>query len=106
VITIGRMKKRITLQNDTGTTVDAYGEKTEAWADVYTCWASIVPLRGRELYQSKQIYPEVDGKIIIRYYDVKPEYRIKYGSRYFKIKEVIQHDEGLRVTELRYTEDV
>lgn len=106
MIFIGRMNKRITIQHDTGTTNSAYGEKTVTWTDLYTCWASLTPLRGRELYESKQVYPQVDGKLIMRYYDVKPEYRIKYGSRILKIIAVIQHNEGERVTEIRYTEDV
>lgn len=105
MIIIGRLNKRITIQQDTGTSLSAYGEKTTTWTDLYTCWASIQPLRGRELYEAKQVFPQVEGKIIMRYYDVKPEYRVKYGTRYFKILSVIHHDEGGRVTELRYQED-
>jgi SPP1 family predicted phage head-tail adaptor len=105
-INIGGLNKRITIQYDAGTTQDDYGAITANWTDLYTCWAKIMPLRGKELYEAQQVFPQMNGKIIIRYYDVKPEYRIKYGTRYFKILEVIQYDEGERVTEIRYQEDV
>ena len=103
---IGKMDKRITFQEDQGTSLSTYGEKTVSWVDIYTCWANIRPLAGAELYQSKQVWNDVVGKINMRYYAVKPEWRVKFGTRIFKIIAIIQHNEEGRWTEIRYSEDV
>ena len=103
---IGKMDKRITFQSDSGTTQSDYGTKTETWTDTYTCWAHISPLKGNELYLSKQTFPTLAGKIIIRYYPVMPEWRIKFGSRYFNILSIVNREENGRITEIGYEEDV
>src|SRR5574343_1998421 len=99
---IGKMNKRITFQNDIGIALDDYGEKTVTWSDVYTCWASIEPLTGKDLYLSQQQFPDVTGKITMRYYAVKPEYRVKFESRYFKILSVVSVKEMDNMMEIRY----
>jgi SPP1 family predicted phage head-tail adaptor len=103
---IGKMDKRITFQKDSGTTRNDYGEKTVTWIDEYTCWAHIRPLTGNEAYLSKQTFPTLAGKILMRYYAVQPEWRIKYGTRIFKILSIVNIDENGRKTEIGYEEDV
>ena len=43
------------------------GQKIETWALVEEVWASVEPLRGRELYTAQQENSKVTTKIVIRY---------------------------------------
>jgi len=81
----GELNKQITLQKPTPT-VNGYNEEAPGWTDVATVWAAIDWQSGRRYEAAKQLNAEVQGVIRIRYRsDVKPEWRLKYGSRYFEI---------------------
>lgn len=90
----GQLNKRITLQ-DLTTSVDAYGSPTDVWTDVCTIWAGIFPLSGRNFFEAEMVNSEVSHKINIRYRSgIKPDMRVKFGSRYFHIISVINFQEG------------
>lgn len=44
---IGELRERVTIQEAT-TVSDGAGGQTVTWADVYTVWAKVQPVRGRE----------------------------------------------------------
>lgn len=89
----GKLRHRITIQNPVETTNDV-GDVTTTWEDFATVWAEIIPLSGREYWESKQVNSEVTGKIRIRYLaGVTPKMRAKFGDRIFNIEAVINPEE-------------
>lgn len=81
----GELKHQITLQEPAPTT-NGYNEEVPGWTDAATVWAAIEWGSGRRYLEAKQLNAEVQGIVRIRYRsDIKPEWRIKYGSRYFEI---------------------
>jgi len=90
----GQLRHRITIQ-DLTSTVDAYGSPTDAWTDICTIWAGIIPLSGRSFFEAEMVNSEVSHKINIRYRTgIKPDMRVKYGTRYFQIISVINFQEA------------
>lgn len=62
----GRMDRRVTLQRRV-MAENAYGEQVEAWTDLCTVWAEMVPLRGVERFAAQQTAASSDTKWRIRY---------------------------------------
>lgn len=70
------------------------GEPVITWVNYYSINGAIEPLIGREFWQSKQISAEITGKIKIRYIKgITAKMRIKFGSRYYDIKGIIDPEE-------------
>lgn len=89
----GRLNKRITIQTRTDPQ-DAGGAGIPTWTDLATVWASIEPLKGRELIAADAANSEVSGNIRIRYRaGVSASSRVKYGARYYDVLAVINTDE-------------
>lgn len=89
----GQLKHRITIQ-DLTSGVDSYGSATDQWTDVCTVWAGIFPLSGKAFFEAEMMNSEVSHKINIRYRaGIKPDMRVKFGSRYFQIISVINFQE-------------
>jgi len=103
-ITAGSLRHRITIQQLT-TSQDAYGGIIETWTDLKTVWADVSPLSGREFWEAQQINSQIEGKIVIRYMTgVKPDMRVKFGSRYLYIEAVINPKEKRELLHLYYRE--
>lgn len=100
---IGKLDKRITLQNRSST-LDDYGQPINTWSDVATVWANIKPLSGREKAQTMMAETILTHRVTIRYNaDFLPPteidaYRISYetpsGTRIFKITAAQDVDEA------------
>ena len=94
----GDLRHRITIQTRV-ITKNSYGENTIAWNDDATYWAAIWPVSAKEYFNAQQVQAGVTHKIRIRYRTlgdgtrINPECRIKYNTRYFGIKSVINPDE-------------
>lgn len=89
----GKLRHKVIIQKFT-TAKDSYGEDIKTWATYHTCFASISPLVGKEYYDSQQIIPEVDNKIVIRYKSgIAPTMRVVWGSRTYEIRSVVNPDE-------------
>jgi SPP1 family predicted phage head-tail adaptor len=95
---IGRLNQRITVQRPS-TSLDAYGQRTDAWQTVATVWAQIQSLRSKESLQAMVMNSETLYKITTRYSAalLPPQtvsaWRIVYGSRIFNIVSVANTDE-------------
>lgn len=63
----GKLYHRVTIQQDAGTTQDAQGHVTPSWSTLATRWASVQPLSGRELWQARQLQPDITHRVILRY---------------------------------------
>jgi SPP1 family predicted phage head-tail adaptor len=100
------MKFRVTIQSETQSS-DGQGGFTSSWVDGDTVWASIEPLKGWERMQAQQMQTPVTHKLVMRYRsDVTTETRLKYGSRLFQVKEVINQDENSRFLIIKAIERV
>jgi SPP1 family predicted phage head-tail adaptor len=94
----GKIRHRVSIQSAT-TATDEYGGRTESWVTVTggTLWAEIVPLRGGEFVEARQVQPEVTHVITLRYFsDITPKYSVLFGSRRFQILMVTNVEERRR----------
>lgn len=89
----GQLRHRVTIERDTGTTVNAANEHVPSWTAFATRWARVMYLSGREYWQSQQVQATVTATVELRHLDgVTPAMRVKWGSKYLYI-EAVQPDE-------------
>jgi SPP1 family predicted phage head-tail adaptor len=104
----GKLRHRLTIQYPDYEANDI-DEKVATWKDLATVWGSIEPLRGTTYFAAKQANAKVDGKITMRYKDVKPTYRITWQDRegnmkIFNIVAIIQPQQKGIETQIYYSE--
>ena len=86
---IGDLRHRITFQKPVKVP-DGYKGHTVTWQDVFTVWASVEPLSGREYFYAHQIKAEVSHRVKIRYNEnITTEMRIKHKDRILMIESII-----------------
>lgn len=98
---ISDLDKLITLQYQTRVS-DSMGGFTTTWVDaVSDIYAAIWSVSAKERMQSGQTTMIATHRIKTRYRRVlKPDWRIKYGTRYFNIVEIVNIKEANRMFEL------
>ena len=102
----GKLRHKVTIEYRT-LTADAYGGQTATWATLDTVWADLESLTGIESWQDKQQTPIITHKVTIRYRaDIDPKMRIKYGSRYLNIANIVNKEERNIELALLCREDV
>lgn len=90
---LGKLRHRITLQSK-AVVKDIEGITKETWTDLATVWAAIEPLRGREYFQAAAVNQENTVRFRIRYRPgITSSMRVKYRSRLFDIKSIIDIEE-------------
>ena len=62
----GQLDQRVTVERFTATT-DELGQPIEAWAPLFTCWAAVEPLTGREYLAAQAAVSEVTARIRMRF---------------------------------------
>lgn len=90
----GRLRHRVVVERATDGT-DAYGDQVPTWSALATVWAGIEPLSGREYLAAAHIQADVSTRIVIRGIpgvSITPKDRIRYGTRLFDIKQVVDRD--------------
>lgn len=86
---IGGMRYRAELQRNTAIK-DAEGFTQNIWQTEHTVWADIVPVSGREFFQSGTETAEVTFKIYIRYLDgIDADMRVKCGENIYLLTAVL-----------------
>ncbi len=109
VIRAGQLRNRITIQQRV-TQQDAAGQPVDSWVTLFTCWADVSPLTGRELLAAAAVQSSVTHAITVRY---RPEFavpkdvarmRVVFSGRYFNIHAALNQDERNRVVILRSEE--
>jgi SPP1 family predicted phage head-tail adaptor len=105
---IGKLRRKIVIQenqyplDELGKPQrDEYGAPINNWVDIYTCWASMEPLSGKEYFAAAQVQAEQVTRFRIRYprFQLWPGMRVKYrdlvlnADRYFDINAVIDQNE-------------
>lgn len=90
------MRHRVTIQSVSQAS-DSQGGYTDTWTDGDTVFASIEPIKAWEKMQAQQMQVPVTHKITMRYRsDVTAASRLKFGTRIFWVKEVINVEERNR----------
>jgi len=93
----GSLDRKITIQKKT-VSQNTFGEEVETWSTFSKVWAKVIPLRGQERFESKQVNAELDTMFRIRYLTgVLPTMRIVHETRLYDIHSVaeIGRREGL-----------
>jgi SPP1 family predicted phage head-tail adaptor len=97
-------RKRVTIQNCTRVS-DGQGGFDETWNDGSTVWAQIEPLKSYERFQAMQMQTPVTHRITMRYTDeITSASRIKFQSRIFWVKEVLDEEERKRFLTIKAIE--
>lgn len=86
----GALNRRVTVQQR-ATGHDAYGQESETWNTLFTTWASIETLDGRELLAAQAIATESTHRLTFRYRATLAvidgtKCRVMYQGRIFNIK--------------------
>lgn len=85
----GDLNKRITIQYPTKVS-DSMGGFTTTWVDHASVWAAIWPTSANEVKENMQTGMDITHRIRIRYRNpLKPNWRLKFGERYFDIVSII-----------------
>ena len=102
----GELNKYITIQHPTKAS-DGMGNFTETWTDAASVWAAIWPISANELVRSMQQTMEITHRIRIRYRSAfRPDWRIKFGNRYFNIVSKINPNEKNELLDLMCKEAI
>ena len=100
------LRHRVILQSSAAT-ADGGGGAATAWSDVATPWASIEPLRGAERMSAQQLESRLSHRVRLRHRDgVTTAMRLKFGTRIFNIRAVINPAMRDRLLELLCEEGV
>ena len=107
----GRMRHPIKVQRATTTSTNAYGEPTLGWLNLFSSWAQITPLTGRELFAAQQVNSETTHGVRMRHNPgetVTPKDRITFndGNTILNIIQIMNVDERDRELELLCKEAV
>ena len=62
----GDLDQRVTVERFTAT-YDELGQPIESWAPLFTCWAAVEPLTGREFIAAQAAQSEVTARIRMRF---------------------------------------
>lgn len=83
---IWRLRHKITIQKETEVP-DGGGGFEIGWTNFASgVFASVEPLRGRELFEAQQLQSEITHRIRLRYRPgIKAEMRVVFRSRIFRI---------------------
>ena len=96
---IGYLNRLITFERK-ATTTNATGNEEDTYSALFTAWASVQPMRGKETTQANELVAS-NFLIFKCRYDSRPnpKDRILYGSDYYDIKTVIElgYREGLEI---------
>lgn len=93
MIRAGMLRHRVTIQAQTSSE-DSIGQPIKTWHDVGTYWAAVIPLRGREAEQARQIKAEATHKVVLRGIGrVTPEMRLLFKGRILDVIEALDREE-------------
>lgn len=100
IIEIGKLNKRITIQQKVLITDDE-GYQKEDWKDVATVWSKVENLHGREFFQAQAVNSKASCKFTIRYKKgLSTAMRILYDGKLYNILYVDDIQESHRFIEI------
>lgn len=88
----GKLNRRVTIQRR-ATGEDAYGQPTQGWVDLFTVWAAIDDMKGRQFFAAQADQSQVHTKITIRYVaGIDASMRVLHGLDVYDIHAVLGQD--------------
>lgn len=106
VTTIGKMQKRIAIEQTSSVGDNQGGRTGESWVPfIASTWAEIQPKTGQARLEAQQTGTENPITISMRYKPgILPSMRVTYKTRHFKIVSVINPEEKNQYTVLECDE--
>jgi len=90
----GQLDQRVTVERFTSTQ-DELGQPIESWAPLFTCWAAVEPLTGREYLAAAAMVSAIEARIRLRYRPgITSAMRVIHGQDVYSIQSVIQIKSG------------
>ena len=90
----GDYNKRFTIQYP-AYAGDGMGTPVETWSDLKTVWGKISPKYASQVIHSMQVDMVITHELWIRYRsNFRPEWRLKFGNRFFSIVSIVNPNEG------------
>lgn len=104
----GRLRHRVSLQEQVETRDDETGAVIVSWQEFAKAWSAIEPLSAREFVASQAVQSEVVARITMRYRnDVTAKNRIVHNGRIYNIEGVLSDkDSGLEYMTLPCSEGI
>jgi SPP1 family predicted phage head-tail adaptor len=105
----GRMRHQVVIEQRS-TAQDTTGAQVNTWTSLGTFDANVSPVTGRELVTAQAIGAEISHEVTLRYDPIFADpvaasaYRVRYGTRLFDVKGVVNDEERDRMITLRCTE--
>lgn len=92
----GQLTERVTLQRlQTGT--DDIGQPVSTWTTLFTTWAAVEPLAGREYFAAGGAQSEVTTRVKLRYRPgIKSSDRLIHEGTVYDIQSVINYKSARR----------
>lgn len=85
----GQLDQRVTVERFSRTE-DELGQPIESWAPLFTCWAEVSPLVGREFIAAQAAQSEVTARIRMRFRPwMTAEDRVIHNGTTYNIVSVI-----------------
>ncbi len=85
----GQLDQRVTVERFSRTE-DELGQPIETWAPLFTCWAAVEPLTGREFIAAQAAQSEVTARIRMRFRPwMTAEDRVIHKGTVYQIQSVI-----------------
>ena len=86
----GQLDQRVTVERLQGGFDELGQPLPDTWAPLFTCWAAVEPLVGREYIAAQAAMSEVKLKIIMRYRPgITPADRVAHNGQVYGIEAVI-----------------
>lgn len=98
----GKLNRRITI-SVAATTQDDYGQPTNTWTPLRTCWAGIRVASSREIYAASGFVSQLSHVITVRYNATQPPkagMQVGFNGRTFRVQAASDPDEGLEMVQL------
>lgn len=110
VATASDLNRIVTIEASSGTPDGQGGISSPVWTTVSGCArvpAALKTMNGYEQFTAQQVYPGVNSIIAIRYrpgLNINAGMRVRYGSRIFNIRGVLNLNEANTTIELKCEE--
>ena len=83
----GTLRHRILILQKDATTTDTDGYPTKTWEPLFSAWAKVEPLAGREYFQAAAAQAQHQVRFTIRYRrGITADMRLRWDSQDYEIK--------------------
>ena len=100
----GDLDRRVSVQQR-GSNVDANGQQSMVWTELFSSWANIAPMGGTEMLAAQAINAESTHNVVMRWRpNVTAGMRLVYQGRVFNILNINDQNMAHQILELTCSE--